>query len=688
MRFSYLAAAAASLLQLVHAQSLVDVLTQNNENTLIALVKSEPEILKALASFKGTLFAPTDDALAATVSGGFNASDLKALAEVLTYHVVPSVVFPTTDFSSKAFLKTLQGNEVVAVKTDNGIMINAANVVKTVTFDGGNIHIIDATLIPPANVVDVAKGAGLTSLLGALTKAGLADTVAGLKNVTILAPTNDAFAAIQSVSENLSADQLKQVLLLHIVPSIVHSTDIVAAKSIPTAPTKDGSQTLAISFDGTNVLVSGAGNKSPAKVVTADVLADGVIVHVIDAVLIPTFASNSAPQSSVAASVAASTATAAASQSPLYKGSGSSLLVGAASSVALSTDPSLVRMRFSVLCLTAAVAQLSQAQSLVDALTQSNEITLITLVKTLNLTSALANFTGTLFAPTDNAFEALNAGGFNASDLKAVANVLTYHVVPTIKFPTADFTAKAFLTTEQGNEVEAVNGDNGITINGANVVNTVTFDGGNVHIIDAVLIPPANVVEVATKAGLKSLIAAVTKAGLAEAVSGLKDVTILAPTDEAFAAIQSVAENLSLDQLKQVLLYHVIPRIVHSTDIVAAMNISMVPTEDGSQTLSAAFDGTNVLITGSMANNTAKVTIADVLADHVIVHVIDTVLIPSFTMGAPALPVAAGTASATGTKMAPAATGTVAATAQPSQSGALTMVAGMVAAMASALLLL
>ncbi|KAJ3123412.1 hypothetical protein HK100_011607 [Physocladia obscura] len=281
-----------ALLQVVTADTLVNVLTGANETTLLSLVTSVPNVLTALQTFNGTLFAPTNDALAATVKAGFNASDLTAVANVLEYHAAPGTPFSGVNFTGSAFLTTLQGNPVEAVAVSSGIQIHsafgtlAANVVKSLPYDGGYIHIIDQTLIPPANVVDVAKTANLTALLTALTTAGLATTVAGLSNVTILAPTNAAFEAIASIATNLTTDQFKTILLTHIVPGIVYSTDIIAAKSLPKVNTLSN-QTLSIQFNGTNVLISGSGNKSPATVVAADVLADKIVVHVIDTVLLP-----------------------------------------------------------------------------------------------------------------------------------------------------------------------------------------------------------------------------------------------------------------------------------------------------------------------------------------------------------------------------------------------------------------
>ncbi|KAJ3234512.1 hypothetical protein HDU78_005774 [Chytriomyces hyalinus] len=339
MKFT--AIAAAALIQLVNAASLVEVLTTAKENTLLSLVGTEPEILKALATFKGTVFAPTDAALAATVAAGFNATDLAALANVLSYHIAPGAGFSGANFTGAAFLTTSQGNEVKALGSAEGVQIQSgfgtplANVVSTLPFDGGFVHIVDQTLIPPANIVEVAKAAGLNSLLSALTSAGLAETVSKLSGVTILAPTDAAFAAVADVVKTLTPDQLKTVLLSHVVPGTVHSIDIVAAKSLPSVATSAAGSNLKVSYDGTDVLISGGANTTPAKVAIADVFADKVLVHVIDAVLIPDFKAIAAapPVSATAAKTATATATAVASATPK---SGAMQIVGAASALVAS----------------------------------------------------------------------------------------------------------------------------------------------------------------------------------------------------------------------------------------------------------------------------------------------------------------------------------------------------------------
>jgi uncharacterized surface protein with fasciclin (FAS1) repeats len=117
-----------------------------------------------------------------------------------------------------------------------------------------------------------AQGAGLTSLVGALTSAGLAATVDGLRDVTIFAPTNAAFDAIASVTKDLSKAELGNVLKYHVVPTTAFSKDLEDGQVIKTLQ----GQTLKVSIKGDTVKINNA------KVVKADVPITGGVVHVID----------------------------------------------------------------------------------------------------------------------------------------------------------------------------------------------------------------------------------------------------------------------------------------------------------------------------------------------------------------------------------------------------------------------
>lgn len=134
-----------------------------------------------------------------------------------------------------------------------------------------------------ADIVDTAKSAGgFDTLLAAATAAGLVETLKGPGPYTVLAPTDEAFAALPAgtVDELLKPEnkaKLTQILTYHVIPGEFMAADVAKLTS---APTVEG-QPVAITASGSTVTVGGA------TVTKADVDADNGVIHVIDTVLMP-----------------------------------------------------------------------------------------------------------------------------------------------------------------------------------------------------------------------------------------------------------------------------------------------------------------------------------------------------------------------------------------------------------------
>lgn len=133
-----------------------------------------------------------------------------------------------------------------------------------------------------------------------------------------------------------------------------------------------------------------------------------------------------------------------------------------------------------------------------------------------------------------------------------------------------------------------------------------------------------NIVETAIATeDLSTLVAAVQAAELVEALSDESaELTVFAPTNDAFAAIQETVDTLLLpenqEDLQDVLLFHVVEGRVMSTDLSDGMEVT-------------ALNGDTLVITieeGRVLINGAEVVIADVVTSNGVVHVIDTVLVP------------------------------------------------------------
>ena len=124
-----------------------------NFTTLVAAVKAAGlvEALKGDGPF--TVFAPTDEAFAALPEGTVEGllKDTEKLTAILTYHVVPGIV-KAEDVVKVDKAETLQGQSVMVKVSDDKVMIDNANVIKTdIMASNGVIHVIDAVIMPDLN---------------------------------------------------------------------------------------------------------------------------------------------------------------------------------------------------------------------------------------------------------------------------------------------------------------------------------------------------------------------------------------------------------------------------------------------------------------------------------------------------------------------------------------------------------
>lgn len=228
-----------------------------------------------------TVFAPTNDAFTAA---GDVPSD--ALPGILLYHVVDGAV-PSTAIPMMA--PTLSENEwenamPLFFDTTDGVAVNNGTVVLAdVVTTNGIIHVVDTVLVPPT-VADAATYAGLTELLGAVGAAAeieagvtVADVLTGEGSLTVFAPTDAAFEAISETVDGLTAEQVRDVLLYHVIDldTPVLSTDLT-----------DGDVGT---VNGQDVTIDTAGpTVNDAAIGPADIHVSNGVVHVIDAVLVPT----------------------------------------------------------------------------------------------------------------------------------------------------------------------------------------------------------------------------------------------------------------------------------------------------------------------------------------------------------------------------------------------------------------
>lgn len=283
--------------------------------------------------------------------------------------------------------------------------------------------------------------------------------------------------------------------------------------------------------------------------------------------------------------------------------------------------------------------------------------TLLAAVQAANLTDALKGEGPlTIMAPNDEAFAtAFKAMGVTADQVldgakgvdETLKTILLYHAVGS-KVMAANVTDGMEAETLQG-EKFTVNLPEGKdpTITGggilpvANVITTdVEVSNGVIHVIDQVLIPPSfaaamkkemknTLLAGAEAAGLTTLLAAVKKAGLEDALKGEGPLTIMAPSNEAFdAAFKALGitadQALELPDLKAILMYHAVGKKVMSSDISDGMEVETLQGEKFTVNMK---DG-KATITGGDILPAATVETGDIAVSNGVAHVIDQVLIP------------------------------------------------------------
>jgi len=133
------------------------------------------------------------------------------------------------------------------------------------------------------DIVDIAAADDqFSTLVAAVTAAGLVDTLKGDGPFTVFAPTNAAFEAlpagtVEDLLKPENKDKLIAILTYHVVPGAVTS-DQLAGQRMDVA-----------TVQGQTVHVDGrSGVKvNSSKVTTADIIASNGVIHVIDSVLLP-----------------------------------------------------------------------------------------------------------------------------------------------------------------------------------------------------------------------------------------------------------------------------------------------------------------------------------------------------------------------------------------------------------------
>jgi uncharacterized surface protein with fasciclin (FAS1) repeats len=455
----------------------------------------------------------------------------------------------------------------------------------------------------PGTIADIVVASAsadepeFTTLLAAVSAADPA-VLEALSNadadLTVFAPTDAAFAALaealgEEAFNGILADTatLTNILLYHVVAGSVYAEDVVGLDGIAV-------ETLYEDYQVNVSLRDGAVYINDSQVIITDIEAANGVIHVIDAVLVPS-------EANMMPTIADVVVAAAGSDMAEF-----TTLLAAVS----AADPAVL-----------------EALSNADA-----ELT--------------------VFAPTDAAFaalvEALGEEAFNGilEDTATLTNILLYHVLSGeyLAADVLELDGAAVETLYDDYQVDIAINDGAVFVNDAQVIMTdIETANGIVHVIDAVLVPSeanmmptiAEVVVAAAgsdMAEFTTLLAAVSAADpnvLAVLSDAGAEVTVFAPTDAAFAALvealgEEAFNGILADQtaLTNILLYHVVAGEVLAADVVALDGASV-------DTLLADDPIAISIVDGNVFIDEAQVIMTDIATANGIIHVIDAVLVPN-----------------------------------------------------------
>ncbi len=494
----------------------------------------------------------------------------------------------------------------------------------------------------PGTIVDIAVADGrFTTLVAAVTAAGLGDTLAGEGPFTVFAPTDDAFAALpEGTVEALLADipTLTDILLYHVVDGAVFAETVVTLDS---ATTLQGSD-ITIEVTDSGVVLNGTVN-----VIITDIEASNGVIHVIDAVLLPP--ADDLMEDSVHIRVA--------HFSPDTP----------AVDIYVNGDVAIADLAFPTITDWVELEPGSYNIAVAPAGTSIDDAAIGPADFDL---PAGAWITVAAIGSLENGTLAPAVLVEDYSDLDpANARVSVFHAIedaPAVNVQLADGTVLidglAYPGSQNGNDgfftLDVPAGSYDLQVTPASDASTVLFDltgtelsANTVYFVAAVgtlangdaqialaatdmnmmmgddmgddMSTPGTIVDIAVADGrFTTLVAAVTAAGLGDTLAGEGPFTVFAPTDDAFAALpEGTVEALLADipTLTDILLYHVVDGAVFAETVV---------TLDSATTLQGSDITIEVTDSGVVLNGTVNVIITDIEASNGVIHVIDAVLLP------------------------------------------------------------
>ena len=295
---------------MVEPQELNIVQTAQSSDALSSLVAAVIEAgfddeLSGPGPF--TVLAPTNDAFMTfmNANGWATVQDIPdaALEQVLLNHVISGTIMSSdlvaagSGYASTSATGAGDNPMSIYYNTSSGVRFNNVSSVidggADISTSNGVVHIVDAVIGLPDVVTFATANPSFSTLVTALTEltpaTNFVSILQGEGPFTVLAPVNDAFAALPAIPEESA---LTQILLNHVIGGPASSTDLVDLNAsgdfyTNTLAETPGGENLSLYFDATD----GVSFNGVASVAVADVVASNGIIHAIDGVItLPTIA--------------------------------------------------------------------------------------------------------------------------------------------------------------------------------------------------------------------------------------------------------------------------------------------------------------------------------------------------------------------------------------------------------------
>ena len=273
---------------------------------------------------------------------------------------------------------------------------------------------------------------------------------------------------------------------------------------------------------------------------------------------------------------------------------------------------------------------MDEAGTLLEELTEDGRFeTLLSGIDTAGLDVVLdGDGPFTLFAPTDDAFDALPVGTLDALTPADLEAFLGFHVSSGAALDSAAVASSAMITTLSNGQFFIVQDLGGsIVLNGTTQLSATDVDieatNGVIHVIDSVLLPgdfPGTLAELLAAYPMFSILSgAIVSEGLDTTLSAPTQLTLFAPSNSAFEGIDLAA--LPVGRLNDILNYHAVTGAMTAAMFSAAASLATLQGTAISVMVQNA--GADIVLDG-----TTFVTFTDVQATNGIMHIVESVLMP------------------------------------------------------------